>query len=165
MAAGPNRLTVVLHLLIGALIAGTVLGAAARLLMRLIAFEAGLPGFFSLGGSLEVVLFGVLVGAPLAAGFWLLRPRLRWRSPLPGLAFGVVLTLLLAALPPPSARSALAGTPDTPLLTWLGFGLLFTTWGAGLELVGAWILPPPRVGRAAGGHRSAGSTLGGPGTD
>jgi hypothetical protein len=107
--------------------------------MRVIVLEAGLPGSYSLGGSLEVVLFGLLLGAPLAAGFWLLRPQLPWRRPLGGLVLGGLLTALLAVVPPPSAASALAATPDTPLLTWLGFGLLLVAWAVALEAVTDWI--------------------------
>jgi hypothetical protein len=138
------------RLLIAALVAGTVLGVAGRLLMRFIAREAGLPGSFSTGGSLEVVLFGVLLGAPLAAGFWLLRPHLRVPRPLAGLGFGVVLTALLAVFPPPSGRSALANTPDTPLFTLLGFGLLLTLWGTALDLVTGWNRGGPRDRGTAG---------------
>jgi hypothetical protein len=147
MATIPNGLTVASRLLIAALMAGTALGCAGRLLMRVIALESGLPGSYSLGGSLEVVLFGILLGAPLAAGFCLVRPWLRWSSPLPGLTLGLLLTALLAAFPPTSARSALAATPDTPIFTLVGFGLLFTAWGVALELLTGTIWRRPGLGR------------------
>lgn len=80
--------TVAIRMIAAAVAACAVLGLGARLLMRLIALEAGLRRHFSLGGSLEVVLFGVLLGAPVAAGFWLVRPRLRLPSPYAGLGLG-----------------------------------------------------------------------------
>jgi len=143
------------RLVVAAAVAGLGLGVGARLLMRLIALEAGLPGSYSLGGSVDVVLFGLLLGGPIAAGFWLIRPRLAWRRPFAGVALGTMLLALFALLPPASARSALAGTPDTPLFTLLGFGLLLIGWGAALELVAR----PARArsGRSRGGGGPAAS--------
>ena len=52
----------VLRFLPAAVLAGVALGVAGRLLMRLIAIEAGMSAAYSTGGSLEVVAFGVLAG-------------------------------------------------------------------------------------------------------
>jgi len=118
---------------LAALIAGLGLGLGARIVMRVIAWSAGLPGSFSSGGSLEVVVFGALIGWPVGLTFYALRHRIRSRLPWPGLLLGGGLFLAFALVPPGSARSALAGTPDPPLLTGLLFLILFLLFGASLE--------------------------------
>ena len=50
--------------------AGLILGLGARLAMRVVAMQADVGPEFSLGGSVDVVLFGVMVGAPIALMFW-----------------------------------------------------------------------------------------------
>jgi hypothetical protein len=117
--------------------AGLALGLAGRVLMRLIALESGLPGRFSPGGSLEVVAFGALIGAPVALVFWVARPRIRIPAPWAGSVLGLLLMGWFSLARPPAARSALAGTPDTPLLTWLGFLSVFVLWGTALDYAGA----------------------------
>ena len=114
---------------------GLVLGVAARLLMRFVALEAGVSPGYSLGGSLEVIAFGAIVGTPVAFAFLSIRQRVRYRVPWPGLALGLGMLVALTAVPPPSARSALAATPDTPWATFVGFGLLFVLWGVALDLL------------------------------
>lgn len=126
----PRSLT---RLAVGALAAGLVLGVMSRLAMRFVALESGLAGGFSAGGSLEVVLFGALVGAPVALMFALLRPHMAWKRPWLGVATGLSLFAALAAFQPPAARSALDGTPDTPGATALAFAVVFLLWGAGLD--------------------------------
>lgn len=131
--------------------AALVLGVGARLTMRFIALEAGLPGAFSLGGSLEIVAFGALAGAPVALGFLLLRARLHGWGAWPGVLLGVALLVVAAAFPPPSARSAMAATTDTPAATAAAFGVLFVGWGLVLE----WL--HRRIGSSrARDHSSAG---------
>lgn len=112
---------------------GVVLGIGARLVMHLIARESGVAAGFSLGGTLEVILFGLIVGAPAAWAFLGLAPLTRIRRPFPGLVWGFVLFVGLALAPPPAARSALAGTPDTPWVTATLFCSLFLLWGVGLD--------------------------------
>lgn len=155
MARSSHRLPGLPRLLSAAGIAGTTLGIAGRVLMRIIAREAGLPGSYSLGGSLEVVLFGVFIGTPVALVFWLSRPRLHWRRPLPGVALGLLGTGLLATFPPPSARSALAATPDTPVFTWLGFGFLVTAWAVALDRATPWIWRPRDAGQSSAARRAS----------
>lgn len=116
-----------------ALFAGIMLGFGARAVMRVIALASGLPGSFSVGGSSEVILLGALVGLPIALGFFALRGRVPLRTPYPGAFLGILLFLALALRPPPSARSALAGTPDLPVATALLFCGLFLLFGIGLE--------------------------------
>lgn len=113
--------------------AGLLLGIAARGVMRVVALESGLDPGFSLGGSLEVIAFGALVGVPAAAVYLAWRVRHRSASWWPGLFFGAGLFAVLAIVQPPAARSALGDTPDTPAATAAAFAALFVAWGASLE--------------------------------
>jgi hypothetical protein len=115
-----------------AMAAGATLGVGARVAMRLVALEAGVGASFSAGGSLEVVLFGALVGAPVALGVW----ACRWRFHLPdgtGVTAGVLLFAAMAAWQPPAARSALGATPDAPLATAALFAAAFLVYGLSLD--------------------------------
>lgn len=116
-----------------ALLAAVGLGIGARAVMRVIALASGLPGSFSPGGSLEVVLFGALIGFPVALGFFAVRDRVRLRAPYAGAAVGLTTFLVLMIAPPSAARSALAGTPDPAPVTALLFAVLFLLFGVGLD--------------------------------
>lgn len=130
--------------MIGAgLAAGLVLGVAARFVMRIIALEAGRPGNFSLGGTVDVVAFGMLLGTPLAVLFWSVRSRLPVRRPLAGLVLGLLMFGVLALVPPPSARSAMAATPDTPLHTLLELAILLAVWGCAVDGASLWVTRGP----------------------
>lgn len=115
-------------------LAGLVLGFAGRLVMRFVALESGMEGAFSMGGTIEVVAFGAIVGAPVAFLFLtvLRRPpagAIPWR----GAVVGLTLFALMALIPPDAARSALQGTPDTPAATAAAFAVMFVAWGVWLE--------------------------------
>ncbi len=51
------------RMLVSSVACGLLLGVAARLVMRFVALEAGIPAAFSPGGSLEVVAFGAGTGS------------------------------------------------------------------------------------------------------
>jgi hypothetical protein len=131
-----NRGAPAIRALAPAAACGVLLGIAVRLVMRFVAMESGLDGAFSVGGSLEVVAFGALIGAPVAWLFFVLRPRVNLRIPLAGVLCGLGVFLLFSLILPPAARSALANTPDTPAATALAFAVLFVVWGWILEYVG-----------------------------
>jgi hypothetical protein len=131
-----NRGELASRALLPAAACGVLLGIAARLVMRFVARESGLDGAFSVEGSLEVVIFGALIGAPVAWLFFALRPRVSLRFPWAGVLCGLCLFLLFSLAPPPAVRSALADTPNTPAATALAFALLFVAWGWILEYVG-----------------------------
>lgn len=117
-----------------AVIAGLWLGMAGRVAMRLVAVDAGLTPAQSVGGSVEVVAFGLLVGAPSALVFW--AARARWRLPRgAGLAYGLLLFAALAGFPPAAARSALAATSDSPAATAGLFALAFAWYGVVLDMI------------------------------
>jgi hypothetical protein len=121
--------------LLWGVVCGVILGIQARIAMRFVARESGLEGAFSLGGSLEVVTFGLGVGAALAWLFFIARHRVPLRSPWAGALYGLAIFLVFATAPPPAAQSALANTPDTPVATALLFTILFVGWGCILEFV------------------------------
>lgn len=104
--------------------------------MRFIALESGLPGGFSFGGTLEVVAFGTMVGAPATLIFLRLRPRFATRIRWPGAFVGLCLFGGLLVFRPSAATSALEGTPDAPAVTFLVFAVVLLTWGLALEQVG-----------------------------
>lgn len=132
-------------------LSGLLLGVGARLTMRFVALEAGMPTGFSLGGSFEVIAFGAMVGSPVALLLFALRLQVEFGQPWGGLVTGLVLLGILAAIPPPAAQSALTATPDTPVSTALAFGALFATWGLALEYLDQRLLrrPPSQSERAA----------------
>lgn len=105
--------------------------------MRFIALEAGVAPGFSSGGSLEVILFGAMIGMPAALLVWACRGK--WRLPFWfGTFAGLALFVILSIFPPPAARSALGGTPDRPFWTTLLFAAAFVSYGAVLDAVWAW---------------------------
>jgi hypothetical protein len=121
--------------LLTSLLLGVGLGLAARMIMRVVAWSAGLAGSFSTGGSFEVVLFGAMIGTPVAFGLLVIRERMTRRTRWLGRAVGGILFALFVLLPPESARSAMAATPDPPLLTVLLFGGLLFLFGWSLDLL------------------------------
>ena len=128
-----NRTTFATRLVAAAALAGLVLGVVGRIAMRWIALEAGLEGGGTWGGTVEVVAFGALIGTPVALIFLLVRPRIALRVPWAGVIGGIVFFALAVLLRPPSARSALSGTPDTPVFTALAFLIVLTGWMVGLD--------------------------------
>jgi hypothetical protein len=102
--------------------------------MRFVAVEAGIAPGFSLGGSLDVVAFGAILGAPAALVFWAC--RVRWRLPWgAGAAAGLLLFAAVVVIRPPAASSALASTPDTTLVTTLLFAVAFASYGVLLDVL------------------------------
>jgi hypothetical protein len=118
-----------------AVASGVLLGAMARLVMRGVALEADVPTGFSIGGSLEVVGFGAMVGTPVALLFALVRARVDLSRPWLGAIVGALVFGVLATLLPPSAASALRDTPDAPVATAVSFGVMFVVWGMLMDLL------------------------------
>lgn len=120
--------------LLAGLVGGLVLGIGGRLAMALIAVAAGRAPAFSLGGSAEVLLTGIAIGAPAGVVFIAARQYLsrlgRWK----GALFGALVFVLLVLVPPPAARSAAAGVGQLPLTLGL-FGALFMVHGMVVEAV------------------------------
>lgn len=107
---------------------GVVLGIGGRAVMRVIALAAGLSPGFSLGGTVEVALTGLIIGVPAALAFVLLRRFFPRQTIVAGALFGAMLFAGLAVLPPPAARSA-AASVDRIGLTLAAFAPLFIFYG------------------------------------
>jgi hypothetical protein len=111
-----------------------VLGLVGRLAMSAAALLAGHALRWSLGGTIDVLLFGLLMGAGAGLPYGLIRWRLPRASPWTGLAWGAVALLVLLAVPPPAARSAFGGIRHVGLPAVLAlFGAVFLLWGLLLE--------------------------------
>lgn len=117
-----------------AILAGVLLGATARLAMRVLAWLAGSAGGFSRGGSVEIVVFGALLGAPLALAVFVVRQWRAWRHPWIGVWTGLALYLAAVARPSPSAQSALAASPVPGWQIFVLFGLVFLAFGVWIDL-------------------------------
>ena len=116
-----------------ALVAGFLLGCGARVAMRVLSWLAGSAAEFSTGGSVEIVVFGTLLGAPLALGVFLLRNWRGWTHPWVGLWTSLGIFAALAARPSPSAQSALAASPVPAVAILLVFGVLFALFGLWID--------------------------------
>lgn len=112
---------------LGAAIGTLVLGIGGRLAMRGIAHVAGQPPSFSFGGTVTVVLLGLvsgLVGALVFVALWFLLPR--WRLLRATLFWAFLALMTLRGLLP----------LDAPRLVL--FGPLVVIYGLGLEVL--WLL-------------------------
>jgi hypothetical protein len=128
----PRRLGA--SILAGALAGVVVLGLLGRAVMRLVGEIAGLPTGGTLGGTLEVIATGALMGAVAGPVYLLVQSRLPGPAPLRGLAFGLGAFLLLLAFPPEAARSAATGTRHVQGAVVACFAALFAVFGIGLEV-------------------------------
>ena len=117
-----------------AIVAGVLLGTAARLAMRVLVWLAGGAGGFSRGGSVEIVVFGALLGAPIALAVFAVRQWRGWQHPWVGVWTGLALYLAAVARPSPSAQSALAASALPGWQIFLIFGLVFVAFGLWIDL-------------------------------
>ncbi len=119
---------------LASVVGGLWLGMAGRAVMVLIALAAGHALRWSWGGSIEIVVFGVILAAVAVPAWMALRhwfPALRVAS---GLPFGLILFGIFAVLPPPSAQSAVAGIGQRSLSLVL-FGVLLVVFGLLVEAI------------------------------
>lgn len=90
----PNLLKVALP---AGFMAGAITGVLARLAMRAFAMATDEKPTFSIGGTIGVIfVFAVILGIPLAVIYLRFWPA---SGALPGLAFGLLLLLVLVAIP------------------------------------------------------------------
>lgn len=132
-------------LLSGIASGAVVLGVGGRLAMRLVALMASTPTGFTMGGTLEVIGTGTLMGAASGPLYVFLRQVVPSPRLVKGAAFGALLFVCLVALPPPAARSAVSGIghPLTPILFL--FGALFVGYGLALAAVVERLRPDVRI--------------------
>ena len=116
-----------------ALVAGLLLGCGARIAMRVLSWLAGTASAFSTGGSVEIVVFGTLLGTPLALAVFVIRNWRGWTHPWVGLWVSLGIFATVAARPSPSAQSALAASPVPGVVIVLVFGALFALFGVWID--------------------------------
>jgi len=118
--------------LMGVTLGALFLGLGGRIAMRLLAVVIARDGVFSLGGSLEVVAYGAIVGGVSGAAFAALSPYIRGRWWAHGLALGSVsFAGTIATLPAHIAETARPfGGQITTLLAL--FGICFALFGLAL---------------------------------
>lgn len=138
-----EQLRVVAAGILAGMSCGVVAGIGARIAMRIVALEAGQRPSFSVGGSIAIVILGVVLGIPAGLLFIALR---RW-LPGPRLVKGLVLGLMLVLL---FAWPFAAGNIELAISPRLGLALflpLFVIAGVMVALVVAPLerrLPEPR---------------------
>lgn len=117
--------------LAGAL-SGLAWGALARLAMRLIAREMGQLPSFSLGGTLIILVLGIIVGSIIGAVYAGLRPLLPRRRVWKGVALGLVVlgTLGIQLYNGPLVEE---GSPEVRALAVALFGGSLLIWGGLIE--------------------------------
>jgi hypothetical protein len=82
------------------LLAGAATGVVARIMMRAFALADGMEPSFSIAGTIGVIaIFAVVLGAPLALGYFFLWRQLNLPESIRGLAYGGVLFIVLIAIP------------------------------------------------------------------
>jgi hypothetical protein len=128
-----------------ALVAGFLLGCGARVAMRVLSWLAGTAAEFSTGGSVEIVVFGTLLGAPVALGVFLIRNWRGWTHPWVGLWTSLGIFAALAARPSPSAQSALAVSPVPGAAVFVVFGALFALFGLWIDKRWRVLRGPPKT--------------------
>lgn len=130
---------VLVGLLGGALTGVIILGIGGRLLMRSIMLMAGGEGGFSWGGSLEVVLLGLIVGLISGGVFSLSEKINNHNNLLVGLIFGTLVFLAIILLPI-DGKGAASGFPELQWQIYLLFGGLFLLFGLTFSLCYRWLL-------------------------
>lgn len=132
-----------LDTLTGALLGTLLLGLAGRTVMRLLAHVIDRAPVFSVGGTVEVMAYGTIVGSVSGAGFTVVRLLpLRWQ------ARGILLAALsyagtIATLPAHIADTARPFAERMPVVYAL-FGLCFLSFGLALAWTSClWSSPGP----------------------
>lgn len=127
---------------IGALagfVSGTIiLGIGGRLLMRFIAHLGGLEVGFSWGGSLEVVLLGLLIGFVSGTIFPIVGQYVFKNRSWTGTFYGALVFCSILVMPI-EGKGASAGFPQLIVVIYILFGTLFAVYGWALDtLFGRW---------------------------
>ena len=82
------------------LLAGLIMGVIARVSMRVFALADGMTPKFSIGGTAAVIfIFAVILGVPFALLYVRFWPSINLAGARHGLTYGVVLFLILIAIP------------------------------------------------------------------
>lgn len=132
----PRPAAFVRSALVGTAAGGLLLGGGGRLAMRGVTLLAGSRPGFSVGGTLEVLAFGAIVGAVAGALYPWVRRVLPAATVVRGLLLGILTLVALALLRVPSVVRSASGFPNLQvevllvfLPTFLLFGLALAAWG------------------------------------
>jgi hypothetical protein len=134
---------------VAGVLAGIVWGAGARLVMRVVALVDGRPTEFSAGGTMVIVVVGMVFGVPLGLLYATVRRRLPGSRLAGGAVFGLTVAGLLILPFAALGAADLGGEPtDTPVLIGTGlFGALFVAHGVVMAALCGPV--PARGGRGA----------------
>jgi hypothetical protein len=122
--------------ILSAIAGGFVLGIGGRIIMTLIAISEGSVESPTLGGSIEVLLTGIIIGVPARLVFSGLRKYLPFKGLWRGALWGAVLFMILVVFVPEPASSAISGIGSHIIPLTIGlFGLLFIVYGLVMEAV------------------------------
>jgi len=115
--------------LVGAALGALFLGLGGRIVMRLLAMSIERDPIFSLGGTLDVVAYGAIVGTVSGAAFSLCRPLMPRRWSFQGLIVAALAyTGTIATLPAHITDTARPFADQMTLVLTL-FGLCFLLFG------------------------------------
>ena len=121
----------------GALFGAVLIGAGGRLVMRVLAALNGIAPVFSFGGSMEVVLYGAIVGAVGGVAVAVMStPLRRWPS-VGGLALGAIVYAGTVATLPGHIAGTAAPFMNMMAAVWSLFGLCFLAWGLAMGRMAA----------------------------
>lgn len=116
----------------GALFGAILLGLGGRVVMRLLTMHDGREPGFSFGGTLEIMLYGAIIGLVAGLVFALLPAPLRKNWIASGLIFGLLVYAgTILTLPAHIAGTAAPFSDILPLVLF-GFGLCFLAFGLAL---------------------------------
>lgn len=120
--------------LIGALLGAFVIGVLSRIFMRILTYYDGRDPSFSWSGSLEVMIYGSLVGCVSGLIYSVLRDEGLARFRMKGLGWGLLTYLItLLTLPSHIAETA-APIGEIMIFVHFGFGAFFLAFGYLLSL-------------------------------
>ena len=123
------RRNLVIGAILGAALGALILGLGGRIVMRILAVTIAREPTFSIGGSLEVIAYGAIVGLVSGGAFALAQailPERRWVGGLLLAAFAYAGTI--ATLPAHIADTATPFADRMPAVLLL-FGLCFLLFG------------------------------------
>lgn len=115
--------------LVSGLVAGIlIVGIGGRLAMRFIALLDGRQGGFSWGGTLDVLVFGLITGGISGCFYGIVEKYIFSNTLLNGVVYGILLFLALLILPI-SGKGAAKGFPDRQMEIYLIFGVVLVLYG------------------------------------
>lgn len=123
-------------LLAGALAGLVVLGLLGRAAMAVVGHLAAGRWSWTVGGTLEVLAMGLLLGAPAGVVFAFLERAWPGGGTGRGALLGLAFFGLLLVVPPPAARAAATSVPSVLVASLLLLALVFALFGLAVE----WLL-------------------------